>query len=473
MTYSSSAAAAIPAAQSSTLSPHAAPFTLRSRPVCAPPGCQQDGDSYRLIDDNLMLPAAYFGMESCDAVYPGSAHGMPSQPSSSSGIHVNAYPTSSSSTTGYTWMDSELRQDHFPLTSGEGKNGNKSTKVTIKCPPNRTLETNNIGGGSKSKLAIRENDDCNNEAGKAISFGTNSEINNLANESGSSQGTMELNPVLKPLYIPSTRASSHVSVADDGNPDPSECSVDSPCWQGALSSRVSSLDVRQASDGGAVKKELVDFNAGKSSTAQDCQASTEIEKLVASKSKQNHSQPHVKLNHAQPHVKLGLIEKPEVIDTNMKSDFHGKELGRAEHGSRKCNAEHTYCLEVRNNSMKQSGLNSAAPDFIPLSVRKSSSGNGLGSSIILHGSCSSTGRNTSEILKEIKSKSDVLQKNHSDDIELEEHDLSLLQSIIENLQSYLHKATKGPVKVASDKAGLKACHSQNAVLKSVAVKQNA
>jgi hypothetical protein len=36
----------------------------------------------------------------------------------------------------------------------------------------------------------------------------------------------------------------------------------------------------------------------------------------------------------------------------------------------------------------------------------------------------------------------VLCNNYSDEIELEEHDYSLLQSVIENLQSYLSKAKK-------------------------------
>jgi len=67
----------------------------------------------------------------------------------------------------------------------------------------------------------------------------------------------------------------------------------------------------------------------------------------------------------------------------------------------------------------------------------------------------------------------VLCNNYSDEIELdeielEEHDYSLLQSVIENLQSYLFKARKVFVKGVSDKAGgLKACYSQNAVSKSV------
>jgi hypothetical protein len=334
------------------------------------------GDTSRLIDDNLMLPTACFGMKSGDAVYPASAHGMHQiQPSSSFGI-VKEYPSSASSTSGYTWMASEL-QEQFPLTSGNGRSGNKSTKVTIKCPPNRALETNNIGSCCKSKLAVRENDDCNNETGKDISFCRNFEFNSPANDNnGSSQGTVELNPTLKPLRIPSTGARSHISVADDVNPDPSECSVDSPCWPGTLASRVSALDVRQTSDAWSVKQKLVEFDAGKGSPVQDTGACTEIENLVASKSKQNHSQPH---------VESGLSKKSKDVDTNLENNYHGKELEHAEPGAGQCNVERTHRLEVRKNCIKRSVLNSAAPDFIPSSVQKSSSGNGLPSAIFSHG----------------------------------------------------------------------------------------
>ncbi|TVU42916.1 hypothetical protein EJB05_09341, partial [Eragrostis curvula] len=455
---SSAAAAAIPAAPSSTLSPHAAPYTLRARQVCAPTGRQQDGDASRLIDENLVLPTAYFGMKSRDAAYPISTHGMhQSQPSSSAGVHVNAYPSSASSSSGYSWMASDLMQELFPWTSGNGRSGIKSKKVTIKCPPNRTLETSNTSFGSKGKLAIRENGECNNEAGKDISFRRNLEFSNPADDSGSSQGTLELNPALKHICIPPTHISSCVSVADDVNPDPSECSVDSPCYRGTLASRVSSFDVLQTPDALSVKQESVDFDTGRGSTVQNRQASTGIENLVSSKSKQNL---------AQPQVEAGLLKRPGNIDTNSRKVSHGKELEHAKHGALKCNAEQTS-QEVRNNCMKRSGLNSAAPDFIPSSVRKTNTGIGLPSSIVSNGSCSSTGRNTSGILKEIKSLSEELHN-----IELEEHDHSLLLLIIENLQSYLDKARKGPVKVASAMAGLKARHSQDAASKSVAVNHN-
>jgi len=115
---------------------------------------------------------------------------------------------------------------------------------------------------------------------------------------------------------------------------------------------------------------------------------------------------------------------------------------------------------VIDDCIKRSGLNSAAPDFVPLAVRKSNTSDG---------SCSSSGTNVSGILKEINSLSEVLCNNYSDEIKLEEHDHSLLQSVIGNLQSYLHKASKVPAMVDSDKSGgLKACYAQNAVSKPVA-----
>ncbi|XP_062192569.1 uncharacterized protein LOC133896077 [Phragmites australis] len=445
---SSAAAAAILAAPSSTLSPHAAPFILPARPVCAPPGRHQDGDASRSISDNFVMneedkkshlvsPAAYIGMKSCGAVYPAGTHGIhQSQPSSSSGVHVSVYPSSTSSTSGIISepsivMASDLKQQQ----SEKGSNGSKHTTVTIKSPPNKTSGTNNTSFGSMSKLAIRENGECNNETGTMI---FSKELNHVVS--------------VKPLCLPSTCASSCISVADDVNSDPSECSVDSPCWRGASACRVSSFNVLQTSAAQSIKQDIVEFDAGREqnpSTLQHCEAPTEFQNLVTSKSKQSHSQLHVELP----------PKKPGDIETNMAKDSDGEELELAKHGAEKCIAEQNHCLEVRDNCLKRSGLNTAACDFIPSSVRKSNTS---------HGSCSSTGRNISGILKAIESLSEVLRNNYSDEIELEEHDHNLLQSIIENLQSYLHKARKGPVMGASDKAGLKAHHSQNAVSKSVA-----
>ncbi|KAL6840890.1 hypothetical protein ACP4OV_029416 [Aristida adscensionis] len=451
------AAAAIPAAPPSTLSPHAAPFTLPPRPACAPPPRRRhDGDASGFIDDNFLLsedknsypvsPAAYFGVESSFSIYPASTSGLyQSQPSSSSGAPVNVYPSSASSASGIvsepsvtTATASFLKQQQSLLTSVKGRNGSKCTTVTIKSPPNRTSQTTvtirsppnrtsqtkGIGFGSMSKLAIREDDGCNKEIGKDTSFHTNVEPSDPANGSGTSL------------------------VADDVNPDPSECSVDSPCWRGISACRVSS-DVAQTSAAQTIKQEIAEFEAGQeqnSSTVQYCEASTELQNSAASKSKQNHSQL------------LGLPKKPGNTDTNLAKDPHGEELENAKHGAERCIGEQKHSLEPRDNCMKRSGLNSAAPDFIPSSVRNSNSGDG---------SCSSTGRNVSGILKAIESLSEVLWNNCSDEIELDEHDHSLLQSVVENLQNYLRKARKGPVKCNSDKAGQKVLHSQNAVSKSV------
>ncbi|KAL6658985.1 hypothetical protein ACP70R_003025 [Stipagrostis hirtigluma subsp. patula] len=432
---SSAAAAAILAAPSSTLSPHAAPFTLPGRPLCAPLGRHQHGIASWLIDDNFVLnedkssnsvsPATYVGMKSPTN---GVHHG---QPSSLSGVRVNVCPSSTFSTSGIVSepsvrMASDLKQQQIP--------------------PNRTSETNSISFG---KLAIRENDGCKTESGKDFSFRRNLEFSKHANDIGTSLGTMILSKELNP--------SRCVSLADDVNQDPSECSVDSPCWRGASASHVSPFNVLQTSAAQSIKQDIVEFDAGheqSSSTVQCCEAPTDLQNLATGKNKQNHSQLH---------VELGLPKKPGDIDTNLAKGSHGEKLELAKHMAEKCIADQKHCLELRDYCMKRSGLNTAAPDFIPSSVRKSNTSNG---------SCSSAGRNVSGILKAIESLSEVLQNNYSDGIELEEHEHSLLQSVIGNLQSYLYKARKGLAKGASDKAGLKAHHCQNVVSKSVAGNYN-
>ncbi|OEL27348.1 hypothetical protein BAE44_0011633 [Dichanthelium oligosanthes] len=421
------------------------------------------GDASRLIDDNFVLNgddnntysvplATHFGMKPSDAVYPSSGHEIhQSQPSSSCGIPAGVYPSPSSSIAKVSepsvTIASDFKQHRIPLTSGK-------VRVTIRSPPNKTSETGNTSFGSIGKLAIRKNDEPNKETGKVVSFRGNLEVSKPANGNGTSQGTMvflkELNPEfsVKP-HGPSACASPCLTVADDVNPDPSECSVDSPCWRGTAS-RLSPFDVPQTLVAQSVKQESVAFDAGQErSSSTDCEAPTKLQNPVACMSKQNYSQYH---------VEFGLPKNPGDIGTNLTQNSHGKELEFAKHGAEKCNAE-KHCLEGIDDGIKQSGLNSAAPDFIPLSVRKSNTSNG---------SCSSSGSNISGILKAIKSMSEVLCDNYSDEIELEEHDYSLLQSVIENLQSCLHKARKVPVKGASEKAGgLKACYSQNAVSKSV------
>ncbi|XP_035819021.1 uncharacterized protein [Zea mays] len=414
---------AIPAGPPSTLSPNAAPYTFLARQSRAPPGRLQDGDAPRLIDNNFVLYgednssysvplAAQSGMKQSDTVYSSSSHG-----------------------------------------THQGK-GSRQPRVTIRSPPNKTSETNNTIFGSVSKLAIRKNDESNKETGKHVSFSRNLQLGSPAHGNGNSNGAMalskELNPDfgVKPLVL-SACTSPCVTMADDLNPDPSECSVDSPCWRGTAS-RLSPFDGLPTSIVQSVKQELVPIDAGKEqSSTTDCEAPTKLQNLVCSKSTQNHSQSH---------VKLGLSKEPGDICANITQYSHRKKHF-AEHSAVNCNADQ-HCLAVIDDCIKRSGLNSAAPDFVPLAVRKSNTSDG---------SCSSSGTNVSGILKEINSLSEVLCNNYSDEIKLEEHDHSLLQSVIGNLQSYLHKASKVPAMVDSDKSGgLKACYAQNAVSKPVA-----
>ncbi|KAG0522591.1 hypothetical protein BDA96_07G050400 [Sorghum bicolor] len=463
---SSTSAGAIPAGPPSTLSPNAAPYTLLARQVRAPPGRLHDGDASRLIDNNFVLNgednsscsvplAAQFGMKQSDTVYSSCAHGTrQGQPSSACGIPVGVYPSPASSigivSEPSVTIASDFKQHLVPSTSGKGS---RQPRVTIRSPPNKTSETNSTVFGSVSKLAIRQNDESNKETGKHVSFGGNLELSNPVRGNGNSKGTMvlskELNPEfsVKPL-VPSACASSCVTMADDVNPDPSECSVDSPCWRGTAS-RLSPFDGLPTLVGQSVKQEPVAFDAGQEqSSSNHCEPPTKVQNLVSSKSTQNR---------IQSHVELGLSKEPGDIGTNITQYAHGKEQF-AKHGAANCNAD-KHCLAVIDDCIKRSGLNSAAPDFVPLSIRKSNTGDG---------SCFSSGANISGILEAIKSLSEVLCNNFSGEIELEEHDHCLLQSVIENLQSCLHKASKVPVMVASDKSGgLKACYAQNAVSKSV------
>ncbi|KAG2581698.1 hypothetical protein PVAP13_6KG070700 [Panicum virgatum] len=379
------AGGAIPSGASSTLSPNAAPYTLLARQGRAPPGRLQDGVASRLIDDNFALNgevsnaysaslATHFGTKPSDAVYPSNAHGMrQSQPSSSRGSPAGVYPSPSSSdavvSESSVTIASNFNQRRIPMTSGR-------VTVTIRSPLNKTSETDNTSFGS-SELAMRQNDESNKETRKVVSFRGNIEFSNPTIGNGTSQGTMIFSKELNPEFSvkpqgPSACASPCVTAADDVNPDPSECSVDSPCWRGTAS-RPSPFDVEQTLVAQSVKQESVAFDAGQEqgfSTA--CEAPTKLSHLVASKNKQNH---------LQSHAELDLSRKPGDIGTNLTQDSHGKELESVKHGAAKCNAE-KHCLEVIDDDIKRSGLNSAAPDFIPLSVRKSNTSNGLSNNSI-------------------------------------------------------------------------------------------
>ena len=347
--------------------------------------CGLVGDASSLIGDNSVLNgevnnaysaslATHFGTKPSDAVYPSTAHGMrQSQPSLSRGSPASVYPSPSSSVAvvseSSVTIASNFNQRQTPMTSGR-------VTVTIRSPLNKTSETDHTSFGS-SELAIRQNDESNKETGKVVAFRGNLEFSNPTNGNGTSQGTMvfskELNPEfsVKP-HGPSACASPCVTAADDVNPDPSECSVDSPCWRG-MASHPSPFDVHQTLVAQSVKQESVAFDAGQEqSFSTACEAPTKLPHLVASKNKQNHSQSHAELD---------LSRKPGDIGTNLTQDSHGKELEFVKHGAAKCNAE-KHCLEVIDDDIKRSGLNSAAPDFIPSSVRKSNTSNGLSNNSI-------------------------------------------------------------------------------------------
>lgn len=378
---------------------------------------------------------------------------------------MDAYPSSTCSTSVIISAPSVRTTSNYkqqnPLTSGDGS---KCSTLKIESPPNKTPETNKNSCGFRSKLVMTENPKSSKDTGKDTSFPRILQVGNPVGGNDNSQGTTicskGANPVfnVKPLYIPTTCADPCGFVDDDVKPDPSECSVDSPCWRGASVSRLSSFDVLQTSAPQSINQELEAFDAGQkqsSSTVQHYEAPYELQNLVTSKNKYNHSQSH---------VQIGVSKKSGDIGTNQTKDSHGKELARANQCTAKCTTEQKHCLELRDNCMKRSGLNSAAPDFVPSSIGKPKNGKGPRSS---------TGRNIPGILKAIENLTEVLRNSYSDDeIELEEHDYTLLESVIENLQTCLHKTRKGPIKGASHKAGLKAPHSQTTVLKSDAGKYN-
>jgi hypothetical protein len=353
-------------------------YTLMS--LLCPNGCV--GDASKLIDDSFVLNgedntsysaslATCFGMKPSDDVYPSIVYGMcKSQPSSSRGIPASVYPSPSSSVAVVSEPSvsivSNFNQRRIPLTSGK-------VKVTIRSPPNKTSETDSTSTCSVNKLAMRQNDESYKETRKNVPFGGNLEFSNPAYGNGTSQGTMvfskELHPELSvDPHGPSACSSPCVTVAGDVNPDPSECSVDSPCWRG-MASRFSPFDIHQTLVTQSVKQEPVASDAGQEqSSSFDCEAPTNLQNLVTSKSKQQHSQSH---------VESGLPKKPGDIGTSLtQDDSHGKELEFVKHGAAKCHAE-KQCSEVIDDGIKRSGLNSAAPDFIPFSVRKSNTSNGL------------------------------------------------------------------------------------------------
>ncbi|KAG8086830.1 hypothetical protein GUJ93_ZPchr0010g8355 [Zizania palustris] len=295
---------------------------------------------------------------------------------------------------------------------------------------------------------------------KNASFPKSLEISNLADGNGISQDAMicskEAIPVshMNPLDIPTMCDDPSDSVADGVKQDPSECSVDSPCWRGASVSHLSSFDVLQTSAPQSINEEPEVFGD------EQKESTTIVQRYEALEMLQNFEQ-----SHSQSHLELGVSMKSGDIGKNNTNESHEKGLESAKQCAAKCTAEQKTNLGIRESSMKRSGLNSAAPDFIPSSVGKLK---------ISEGSCSSSGSNISGILKAIENLSEMLQNSFFfDEIELEDHDHTILRSVIENLQTCLHKTRKGPIKDGtSNKAGLRAPHSQTAVFKSDAGSHN-
>ncbi|KAM0845115.1 hypothetical protein ACQ4PT_056610 [Festuca glaucescens] len=456
MTSAAAAATEINPAPSSALSPHAAPFTLPSRPACTPPGRRQDGDVSRSTDgsfvacaDDSASPIARISAKPSGAFYPPSTYEMHAgQPSSWSAGCMNAYPSSPS-----VRITSDYKQQRI-LTSG---NGSRCSTVKIERPPNKTPETNNNSSGFTSKLVVAENLKSNRDRGKETSSPI-LQVSNPVDGKDNSQGTVicfkEANPALsvKPLHIPTTSADPCGVMGGDVMPDPSECSVDSPCYRGASASRVSPFDALQTPAIQSTDQELEAFGAGEKqscSTVPHYNALSEVQSLVTSKTKHNHSQSQTEAD---------VSKKSGVIGMKQTKDTHGKELECTNQYAAKCKIEQKHLLELRDNYVKRSGLNSAAPDYVPSSIGKS---------------ITAQGRNVSGVLKAIENLTELLQSSCTDEeIELEEHECILLESVIDSLQTCLHKTRQGPIKGASDKAGSKAPYSQTTLLKSDAGKCN-
>ncbi|XP_044956612.1 uncharacterized protein LOC123407524 isoform X3 [Hordeum vulgare subsp. vulgare] len=467
MTSAAAAAASIYSVSSYALSPHAAPFTPPSRPACAPLECRQNGDVSRLADASSVgyaeektsrdtysaLPIACALMKSSGAVYPPSTHAMHTgQPSSWSAVCPDAYPSSP-----YVRITSNYKQQS--LTSG---NVSKCSTVRIERPPNKTSETNKNSCGSGSKLVIAENSKSNKDSEKETSS-RSLQFNGPVDGKENSQGTMissnEANPVFSasPLHIPTTSADSCGVLAEDVMPDPSECSVDSPCYRGASASRLSPFDVFQTPATQSTNQELEAFAVRQkqsSSTVQHHETPSELQSLVTKTNR----------DHCKSQTEAVVSKKSGAISIKETKKTCGKELECANQYAAKCELEQKHLLGLRGDYMKRSGLNSAAPDFVPSLIGKSKIGKGP---------CPSTGKNISGVLKAIENLTVVFQSSFSgDEIELDEDDYILLESVIDSLQTCLHKIRKDPIKGASDKAGPKTPHSQTTVLKSDARKYN-
>lgn len=157
-------------------------------------------------------------------------------------------------------------------------------------------------------------------------------------------------------------------------PDSSECSVDSPCYRGTSASRLSPFDVFQTPATQSTNQELEAFairQKQNSSTVQHHETPSELQSLVT---KTNH-------DHCKSQTEADVSKKSGVTSIKETKNSCGKELECANQYAAKCELEQKHLLELRDNYVKRSGLNSAAPDFVPSSIGKSKIGKGLSISV--------------------------------------------------------------------------------------------
>jgi hypothetical protein len=121
-------------------------------------------------------------------------------------------------------------------------------------------------------------------------------------------------------------------------------------------------------------QELEAFGAGEKqscSTVPHYNALSEVQSLVTSKTKHDHSQSQTEAD---------VSKKSGVIGMKQTKDTHGKEVECTNQYAAKCKKEQKHLLELRDNYVKRSGLNSAAPDYVPSSTRNSITAQGMSNS---------------------------------------------------------------------------------------------
>jgi hypothetical protein len=248
--------------------------------------------------------------------------------------------------------------------------------VKIERPPNKTPDTSNNSSGFTSKLVMAENLKSDRDSRKETSS-PNLQVSNPVDSKDNSQSTAvcfkEENHVLsvKPLHIPTTSADPCGFMADDVMPDPSECSVDSPCYRGASASRVSPFDAFQTPATQSTNQELEAFGVRQkqnSSTVPHHNALSEVQNLVTSKTKHDNSQSQTEVD---------VSKKSGAVGMKQTQDSHGKEHDCANQYAANCKIEQKHLLELRDNHVKRYGLNSSAPDYVPSSIGKSITAQGM------------------------------------------------------------------------------------------------